>query len=165
MSWSVLGYCWSFIVIVRRDPCRWRGYSTCPERNTAALKYRKLNAVAPEWPPKLANRLWIPGCALTKPLVACSQIRFLLFLSIIRTVFFPFQFASVWGPWLFPPWGELSVGGDRGWYECLGWKNGPTALGISLLAAGLCEREKGHFQAGEVSANISCQSDSGPQLE
>ncbi len=56
-------------------------------------------------------------------------------------------------------------GGDRGWYECLGWKNGPTALGISLLAAGLCEREKGHFQAGEVSANISCQSDSGPQLE
>lgn len=30
---------------------------------------------------------------------------------------------------------------------------------------GLCEREKGHFQADEVSANISCQSDSGPQLE
>ncbi len=113
MSWSVLGYCWSFIVIVRRDPCRWRGYSTCPERNTAALKYRKLNAVAPEWPPKLANRLWIPGCALTKPLVACSQIRFLLFLSIIQPVFFPFQFASVWGPWLFPPW-ESSLWGGPG---------------------------------------------------
>lgn len=168
MSWSVLGYCWS-----------WGSLNHCKMGSVQverlqyvpwALKYRNSHGGTGNWTPWLRNgrrSSWTDPeylDALWQSLLLRVR-RFGFSLSSLSPGPFSSRSICFWGPWPFPPWEGLSVGGTRGDMNVWAERMAPKLWASLSWPLGLCEREKGHFQADEVSANISCQSDSGPQLE